>query len=96
MISRRLAFRALPLALLAAFQVVHAEGDTLSTNVNVVSDYRVAVTKRFDGGWSLSAAAVGADNDTFFQPPVGGLSAANGDTRERNKPVLVPQVSRNF
>jgi len=39
---------------------------------------------------------VGATNDSFFRPPVGGLSLANGDTRELNKPVLVLQVGRVF
>lgn len=60
------------------------------------TDYRVAVSKGFDGGWSLSAALAGADNDRFFRPPVGGLSAANGDTRELNKPTLVLQAGRSF
>jgi uncharacterized protein (TIGR02001 family) len=60
------------------------------------TDYRVALTKTFTGGWNVSAAAVGATNDTFFRPPTGGLSAANGDTRELNRPVLVLQVGRSF
>ena len=42
-------------------------------NVNPdYSDYRVAVSKTFTGGWLASAAAVGATNNTFFRPPHGG------------------------
>jgi uncharacterized protein (TIGR02001 family) len=60
------------------------------------TDYRVALTKTFKGGWSLSAAAVGATNNAFFRPPTGGLSAGNADTHELNKPVLVLQAGRSF
>lgn len=60
------------------------------------SDYRVALSKTFSGGWNTSAAIVGASNNTFFRPPAGGLSMANADTRELNKPVLVLQVGRTF
>ena len=60
------------------------------------SDYRVALSKTFSGGWNASAAVVGATNNAFFRPPTGGLSAANGDTRELNKPVLILQVGRSF
>jgi len=66
-------------------------------NVNPdYTDWRVALTKTFAGGWNVSAAAVGATNDTFYRPPIGGLSAANGDTRDLNRPVLVLQVGRTF
>jgi len=60
------------------------------------TDYRVALSKTFSGGWNVSAAAVGATNDAFFRPPTGGLSAANGDTRSLNRPVLVLQAGRTF
>lgn len=60
------------------------------------TDYRLAVSKTFQGGWNVSAAAVGATNNAFFRPPAGGLSLANGDTRELNKPVLVLQAGRSF
>lgn len=60
------------------------------------TDYRIAVARTFAGGWNLSAALVGADNDAFFRPPTGGLSLANGDTRALNKPVLVLQAGRTF
>jgi len=60
------------------------------------TDYRLTLAKTFSGGWSLSAAGAGANNDRFFRPPTGGLSAANGDTRDLNKPVLIVQVGRTF
>jgi uncharacterized protein (TIGR02001 family) len=66
-------------------------------NVNPdYTDWRVALTKTFTGGWNVSAAAVGATNNAFYRPPIGGLSFANADTRELNKPVLVLQVGRSF
>lgn len=60
------------------------------------TDYRIAIAKTFGEGWTLSGAIVGATNDTFFRPPTGGLSAANGDTRALNRRVLVLQVGRTF
>lgn len=60
------------------------------------TDYRVTVSKTFAGGWSVSAAGAGANNDKFYRPPVGGLSFANGQTRNVNKPVLIAQVGRTF
>ena len=66
-------------------------------NVNPdYTDWHVALTKTFTGGWNVSVAAVGATNDTFYRPPIGGLSAANGDTRDLNRPVLVLQAGRSF
>lgn len=60
------------------------------------TDYRLTLSKTWTGGWSASAALVGATNNTFFRPPTGGLSAANGDTRSLNRNVLVLQVGRSF
>ncbi len=60
------------------------------------TDYRLTVSKTFAGGWNVSAAGAGANNNAFFRPPTGGLSAANGDTRNLNKPVLIVQVGRTF
>ena len=60
------------------------------------TDYRVTLSKTFTGGWSVSAAGAGANNDRFYRPPVGGLSYANGETRKLNKPVLIVQVGRTF
>ena len=57
---------------------------------------RVTLSKTFRGGWSVSAAGAGANNDRFYRPPVGGLSYGNGDTRKVNKPVLILQVGRTF
>ena len=66
-------------------------------NVNPdYTDWRVALTKTFTGGWNVSAAAAGATNDAFYRPPIGGLSLANGDTRELNRSVLVLQLGRTF
>jgi uncharacterized protein (TIGR02001 family) len=60
------------------------------------TDYRVTLSKTFAGGWSVSAAGAGANNDKFYRPPVGGLSFANGQTRDLNKPVFVVQAGRTF
>ena len=60
------------------------------------SDYRLTLNKSWAGGWSASAAWVGANNNTFFRPPTGGHSAANGDTRSLNRNALVLQVGRTF
>lgn len=60
------------------------------------TDYRVTIGKTFAGGWSVSAAGAGANNDRFYRPPVGGLSFANGQVRNLNKPVFIVQVGRTF
>ena len=60
------------------------------------TDYRVALTQTFAGGWSLGAAVAGAGNDRFYRPPVGGLSVANGDTRAVNRPAFIVQAGRTF
>ncbi len=60
------------------------------------TDYRLGVTKTWNGGWSASVSGVGASNNTFFRAPTGGLSASNGETRSLNRPVLVVQAGRTF
>ena len=60
------------------------------------TDDRLVLTKTFAGGWNVSAALVGATNDAIYRPPAGGLSLANGDTRELNRPVVVLQAGRSF
>ena len=60
------------------------------------TDYRVTLSKTFTGGWSVSAAGAGANNNRFYRPPVGGLSYANSGTRDVNKPVLILQAGRTF
>ena len=60
------------------------------------TDYRIGLTRTFAGGWSLGAAVAGADNDRFYRPPVGGLSAANGDTRAINRAAFIVQAGRTF
>ena len=60
------------------------------------TDYKLSLAKTFEGGWNTSLAYVKAGNDTFFRPPVGGLSATNGDTRDLNKGVFVVQAGRTF
>ena len=56
----------------------------------------MTLAKTFTGGWSVSAAGAGANNNRFYRPPVGGLSYGNGETRKLNKPVLIVQVGRTF
>jgi len=60
------------------------------------TDYRVTLSKTFTGGWSVSAAGAGANNNKFYRPPVGGLSFGNGQTRNVNKPAFILQVGRTF
>lgn len=60
------------------------------------TDYRVALSKTFAGGWNLSGAWVGANNDGFYRPPVGGLSYANDQTRSVNRGTAIFQVGRTF
>jgi uncharacterized protein (TIGR02001 family) len=72
---------------------VHGSYGTINPDY---TDWRVALAQTFEGGWNASIAAIGASNDTMYGPPTGGLSAANGDTRELNRPVFVLQVGRVF
>jgi uncharacterized protein (TIGR02001 family) len=60
------------------------------------TDWRVSLTKTFAGGWNAAVAGAGAGNDRFYRPPAGGLSYANGSTRDVNKPTLIVQVGRTF
>ena len=60
------------------------------------TDYRLAISKSYKGGWNASLALVGATNDAMFRPPTGGLSMANMDTRDLNRPVVVLQLGRTF
>lgn len=60
------------------------------------ADWRVAVTKTFEGGWNASVSVVGATNNRLYRPPGGGLSATDGSTRALNRPALVVQVGKTF
>ncbi len=60
------------------------------------TDHRLALSQTWADGWNASLAWVGATNDRFFRPPVGGLSSANGSTRTLNRQAVVAQVGRNF
>lgn len=60
------------------------------------TDYKLSLAKTFTGGWNASIAYVKATNDTFYRPPVGGLSAATTETRDLNKGVVVLQAGRTF
>lgn len=105
----RVPYALLSAASLAAFGVLiaaaeaHAAepaGPTATTNVNLVTQYRF---RGIDQTWGRLALQGGADlawpnglNNAFFRPPTGGLSMANGDTRELDKPMLVLQAGRSF
>ncbi len=60
------------------------------------TDYRLTVSRTWNGGWSASSSLVGATNNAFFRPPTGGLSAGNTETRSLNRNALVFQVGRTF
>jgi uncharacterized protein (TIGR02001 family) len=77
--------------------VGHTDVKATYTGLNPdYTDYRLTLSKTFTGGWSVSAAGAGANNNRFYRPPVGGLSYGNGETRNVNKPVLILQVGRTF
>ena len=50
----------------------------------------------FEGGWTVGAYYVQASNDTYWRPPVGGLSFANTDTKNLNGATAVVLVGRTF
>lgn len=60
------------------------------------TDWRLALTKTFVGGWNAGASVAGADNDRYWRAPVGGLSLANGDVRAVNRTAFIVQVGRTF
>ena len=60
------------------------------------TDYRLALTKTFAGGWNVGATVAGATNDRFYKSPVGGLSLANGETRAVNRTAFIVQAGRTF
>jgi uncharacterized protein (TIGR02001 family) len=60
------------------------------------TDYRLALTKTFTGGWSVGASVVGAGNDRFYRPPTGGLSLADDSTRAVNRAAFIVQLGRTF
>jgi hypothetical protein len=77
------AYRSISCASLLAFGALVAASDAQAADAPAEAPF-------------VSAAAVGATNDTFYRPPIGGLSAANSDTRDLNRPVLVLQAGRSF
>jgi len=60
------------------------------------SDWRVALSRTFDGGFSASIGASGASNNRFYRPPTGGLSAIDNASRNLNRTVLVVQIGKTF
>ncbi len=60
------------------------------------TDYRLALTQTFAGGWNAGASVAGAGNDRFYRPPAGGLSLANGDRRAVNRTAFIVQAGRTF
>ena len=60
------------------------------------TDYRLALTKTFTGGWNAGATIAGATNDRFYRPPGGGLSLANGETRAVNRGAFIVSLGRTF
>lgn len=60
------------------------------------ADWRVALVKTLDGGWSASLALVGASNNRFYRPPTGGLSASDDATRALNRNAIVVQLGKTF
>jgi uncharacterized protein (TIGR02001 family) len=68
----------------------------LASSVNPdYTDYKLGVTKTFQGGWNLAAAYVQADNDRAYTN-VQALSTNAADTRDVNRATVVVQVGRTF
>lgn len=59
-------------------------------------DWKLGATYVFEGGWTVGAYYVQASNDTYWRPPVGGLSFANTDTKNLNGATAVLLVGRTF
>jgi len=59
-------------------------------------DWKLGATYVFSGGWTVGAYYVQASNDTYWRPPVGGLSYANTDTKNLNGATAVLLVGRTF
>jgi uncharacterized protein (TIGR02001 family) len=59
-------------------------------------DWKLGATYVFTGGWTVGAYYVQASNDTYWRPPVGGLSYANTDTKNLNGATAVLLVGRTF
>jgi uncharacterized protein (TIGR02001 family) len=59
-------------------------------------DWKLGATYVFTGGWTVGAYYVQASNDTYWRPPVGGLSYANSDTKNLNGATAVLLVGRTF
>jgi uncharacterized protein (TIGR02001 family) len=59
-------------------------------------DWKVGATYVFEGGWTLGAYYVQASNDTYWRPPVGGLSFANTETKNLNDATVVLLLGRTF
>ena len=59
-------------------------------------DWKLGATYVFEGGWTVGAYYVQASNDTYWRPPVGGLSFANTETKNLNGATAVLLVGRTF
>lgn len=59
-------------------------------------DWKLGATYVFTGGWTVGAYYVQASNDTYWRPPVGGLSFANTETKNLNGATAVLLVGRTF
>jgi uncharacterized protein (TIGR02001 family) len=59
------------------------------------TDYKLGITKSFQGGWNVAAAYVKADNDRAYTN-VQALSTTAPDTRDVNRGTVVVQAGRSF
>jgi uncharacterized protein (TIGR02001 family) len=59
-------------------------------------DWKLGATYVFTGGWTVGAYYVQASNDTYWRPPVGGLSFANSDTKNLNGATAILLLGRTF
>jgi uncharacterized protein (TIGR02001 family) len=73
--------------------------DYITANGNVDPsywDWKVGGTYTFEGGWNVGLWYIQASNDTYWTPPIGGLSYANTDIKSLNGATAVLQLGRSF
>ena len=79
-----------------AYKLSVSTGDYFGAVDAGYTDYQLALMKTFAGDWNVGASVVGANDDRFHRPPVGGLPMANGATRAVNRAAFIVQAGRTF
>lgn len=79
---------------------IHAGHTSLRTQLGGInpsySDWRIALAKSWANDWNGAIAAVGSSSNRLYRPPLGGLSATDGQTRALNRSAVVLQIGKSF